>query len=87
MRKDFLALPGIPHLQRAAEGVLHDIFRQRQVVDAEDARQRRNETPRLTTEQVLQHGSEGLRPSDSSTPSLARRFAGSLAALVRIVTR
>jgi len=29
-----------PHFQSAAEGVLNDVFRQRQVVNAENARQR-----------------------------------------------
>src|SRR5262249_47072271 len=43
----------LPHLQRTAEGVLHDVFRQRQVVDPEDARQRGDDAPRFAPEQML----------------------------------
>jgi hypothetical protein len=39
-----------PDLQRAAEGVLHDVFRQCQVVDSEDARERGDDAPRFPAE-------------------------------------
>src|SRR5208282_3393095 len=42
-----------PHLQRAAEGVLHDVLRQREVVDAKDARQRGDHPPRLAPEEMI----------------------------------
>ena len=45
--------PKRPHLEGAAEGVLHDVFRQRQVLDAEDARQRGDQPPRFPPEQML----------------------------------
>ncbi len=43
----------LPHLQRAAEGVLHDVFCQRQVVHPEEARERGDHAPRLAAEEVL----------------------------------
>lgn len=43
----------LPHRERAAEGVLNDVLRQRQVVDPEDTCERRDHAPRLATEQVL----------------------------------
>ena len=42
-----------PHFQRAAEGVLHDVFRQREVVDSEDARQRGDHAPRFAPEKMI----------------------------------
>src|SRR6516162_5727859 len=42
-----------PHLQRAAEGVLHDVLCQREVVDAEDACQRGDHAPRLASEEMI----------------------------------
>ena len=42
-----------PHLKRAAEGVLHDVFRQREVVDSKDARQRGNYAPRFAPKQMI----------------------------------
>src|SRR6516225_8444513 len=45
--------PNSPHLQRAAEGVLHDVFCQREVVDAKDARQRGDHAPRLAPEEMI----------------------------------
>src|SRR5437899_261116 len=42
-----------PHLQRAAEGVLRHVFCQREVLDTEDARQRGDDPPRLSPEQML----------------------------------
>lgn len=43
----------LPHLQRAAEGVLHHVFCQREVLDAEDARQRGDHPPRFPPEEML----------------------------------
>ena len=42
-----------PDLQRAAEGVLDDVFRQREVVDSEDARQSGDHPPGFAAEQVI----------------------------------
>ena len=42
-----------PHLQRTAEGVLHDVFRQCEVVDSKDARQRGNYAPRFAPKQMI----------------------------------
>lgn len=42
-----------PHLQRSAEGVLGDVFRKRQVVQAEDSRERGNHAPRLAPEELF----------------------------------
>ncbi len=42
-----------PHFQRAAEGVLDDVLRQREVVDAEDARQRGDHASRLVPEEMI----------------------------------
>ena len=42
-----------PHLERAAEGVLHDVFCQREVVDSEDARQRGDHAPGFAAEQMI----------------------------------
>ncbi len=43
----------LPDLCGAAEGVLHDVFRQRQVVDAEDPGQGGDHAPRLASEQMV----------------------------------
>src|SRR5580704_2447633 len=43
----------LPDLQRAAEGVLNDVFRQREVVDSEDARQSGDHPPGFPAEQVI----------------------------------
>src|SRR5712692_8862080 len=45
--------PEFPHLERAAEGVLYDVFCQREVVDSEDARQRGHYAPRLAPEEMI----------------------------------
>ena len=42
-----------PDLERAAEGVLHDVFCQREVVDSEDARQSGDHAPRFAPEQMI----------------------------------
>src|SRR5574337_484594 len=42
-----------PHLKRTTEGVLHDIFRQCEVVDSEDARQRGDHAPRFAPEEMI----------------------------------
>src|SRR5260370_41705524 len=42
-----------PDLERAAEGVLHHVLCQREVLDAEDARQRGAHPPRFPPEQML----------------------------------
>ena len=42
-----------PHLKRTAEGVLHDVFRQREVVDSKDARQRGDYAPRFAPEEMI----------------------------------
>src|SRR5215831_11139571 len=42
-----------PHLQRAAEGVLHDVFCQREVVHAEHPGERGDHAPRLAPEQMI----------------------------------
>ncbi|MGI8746704.1 MAG: hypothetical protein ACR2NN_29840 [Bryobacteraceae bacterium] len=39
--------------QRAAEGVLYDVFRQREVGDSKDTRQRGDPAPGFAPEQVL----------------------------------
>src|SRR5213593_264971 len=49
----FSGTPELPHLQRAAEGVLHHVFCQREVFDAEDARQRGDHSPRFPPEEML----------------------------------
>jgi hypothetical protein len=43
----------LPHIEGAAEGVLDDVFCQRQVVDTKDPRQRRDQAAGLPTKQVL----------------------------------
>src|SRR5437899_3218945 len=42
-----------PHLERAAEGVLHHVFRQREVLDSKDARQRGDHAPRFAPKQMV----------------------------------
>src|SRR5262249_9495069 len=42
-----------PHFQRAAEGVLHDVFRQREIVDSKDASQGRDHPARFVAEKML----------------------------------
>jgi hypothetical protein len=37
----------LPHFERTAEGVLHDIFCQRKIVRSKDARQRGDHPPRF----------------------------------------
>jgi len=70
-----------PHLHRAAEGVLHDVFRQREVVDAEYARERGNHAPRFPTEQMvaelheLSHFHDGTH-LDGAVCELEDRAAG-----------
>src|SRR5688572_4373627 len=48
----------LPDLERAAEGVLHDVLRQREVVHSEHAGERGDHAPRFTPEQVFveRHG-------------------------------
>ena len=43
----------VPDFERPAEGVLGDILGEREVVHAEDARQRRDESARLAPEKML----------------------------------
>jgi hypothetical protein len=43
----------LPHLERAAERVLHDVFGEREVVHAEDAREGGDQPAGLTPEEVL----------------------------------
>jgi hypothetical protein len=43
----------LPHFQRAAEGVLHDVFCQREVVHTKDARERRHKATGLAAKEVL----------------------------------
>src|ERR1700751_4314508 len=43
----------LPDLERAAEGVLDDVFCQREVMDTEHAGQRGHHPPRLPPEQIL----------------------------------
>ena len=43
----------LPHLERAAEGVLYNVFCQREVVHAEDARERGDHPSRLMSEQMV----------------------------------
>ena len=60
-----------PHLQRAAEGVLDDVFRQREVANAEDARQGGDEPSGLPPEQMLvglHHMANGITGRTSTTP-------------------
>ena len=63
----------LPHLQRPAEGVLDDVFRQREVVHTEDPRERGNHAPRLTPEEMLAQLHRGCR---SSLTPWARSIAG-----------
>jgi hypothetical protein len=39
-----------PHLERSAEGILHDVFCQREVMNSEDARKRGNHAARFAPE-------------------------------------
>src|SRR5262249_41574970 len=67
--------PELPHLQRAAEGVLYDVFRQRQVLDPEDARERGDEAPRFAPEQMLRrldHMLSFMAGRTSTVPSFSR---------------
>jgi len=41
------------HLERAAEGVLHDVFRQREVVNSKDARQRGDHARRFAPKKMI----------------------------------
>jgi len=41
------------HLKRTAEGVLHNVFRQREVMDSEDARQRGDYASRFAPKQMI----------------------------------
>src|SRR5277367_310260 len=43
----------LPDFQRAAEGVLYDVFRQREVVDSEDAGERRDHASGFVPEKML----------------------------------
>ena len=43
----------LPGLERAAERVLHHVLGEREVVDAEDARQRRDQPPRLAPKETV----------------------------------
>src|SRR6185312_4185963 len=43
----------LPHLERATERVLYHVFGQRQIVHAEDARERRDHARRFTAEEML----------------------------------
>src|SRR6516165_12602201 len=52
-RRVFRQPANSPHLQRAAEGVLHDVLCQREVVDPKDARQRGDHAPRLVSEKMI----------------------------------
>ena len=45
----------LPRLQRAAEGVLDDVFRQRQIVDSEHAGEDRDQPARLVPEEMLRY--------------------------------
>src|SRR5437870_5167339 len=42
-----------PHLERTAEGVLYHVFRQREVLDSKDARQRGDHAPRFAPKQMV----------------------------------
>src|SRR5262249_16051877 len=42
-----------PHFQRAAEGVLYDVFCQREIVDSKDASQRRDHAAGFTPKQMM----------------------------------
>jgi len=42
-----------PNLERAAEGVLHDVLRQREVVHSEDARECGDHPARLTPKEMI----------------------------------
>src|SRR5215475_400826 len=42
-----------PHLHRAAEGILHHVFRQREVVDSENPRQGGHHPPRFTAKEKV----------------------------------
>ena len=42
-----------PDLERAAEGVLHDVFCQREVMDSEDARKRGDHAPRFAPKEMV----------------------------------
>ena len=42
-----------PHLKRTAEGVLHDVFCQCEVMDSKDARQRGDQAPGFAPKQMI----------------------------------
>ena len=52
-RRVFRNAANPPHLQRSAEGVLYDVFCERQIVHAEDSRERDDHAPRLAPEEML----------------------------------
>src|SRR6516164_9029383 len=66
--------PWTPHLQRAAEGVLDDILRQREVVDAKDPRQRGDHASRLAPEEMIVKLHLHVQDSDRAHLNGASRF-------------
>ena len=65
----------LPDLECAAESVLHHVFRQRQVVDSEDARERGHHAPRFMPEEMiarLHHIFMILTGRTSTAPSVSK---------------
>src|SRR5215467_12186388 len=71
----FRHTPEFPHFQRAAEGVLHNVFCQREVMHSKNARQRGNDAPRFAPKQMLielHHMLSFMTGRTSTAPSTSR---------------